>query len=145
MFHRGVAVCSGAGIGAVASTCIQHTDWFLIWIGPELEKTYGREILDLLERTIPPERRLLWDTRGPLGRPDIFSLISRTYRDWDAEGMSLLTRVKVFAFVEPKAFLSERSLICSSSSSEQLCYSLVVQLLTTRCFAHHENLEFLCL
>ncbi|KAG0151580.1 hypothetical protein CROQUDRAFT_36595 [Cronartium quercuum f. sp. fusiforme G11] len=85
MFHRGVAICTGSGIGAIASTCIQHDDWFLIWIGPELEKTYGRPILDLIERTIPPERRLIWDTRGPMGRPDVFSLLARTYSNWCAE------------------------------------------------------------
>lgn len=89
MFHRGVAVCTGSGIGAVASTCIQHEDWFLIWIGPDLEKTYGRPLLDLIERTIPPQRRLIWDTRTSLGRPDVFALLSKTYERWDAEGKSL--------------------------------------------------------
>ncbi|EGG01674.1 uncharacterized protein MELLADRAFT_110786 [Melampsora larici-populina 98AG31] len=85
MFNRGVAICTGSGIGAVASTCIQHSDWFLIWIGPDLQNTYGSEIMNLIEDKIPTDRRLIWDTRGPLGRPDVFSLLSKTYKDWNAE------------------------------------------------------------
>lgn len=85
MFHRGVAVCTGSGIGAVASTCIQHSDWFLIWIGPDLRKTYGAELMDLIENKIPAERRLIWDTRSKLGRPDVFPLLAKTYKEWSAE------------------------------------------------------------
>ncbi|EGG01675.1 uncharacterized protein MELLADRAFT_110787 [Melampsora larici-populina 98AG31] len=85
MFKRGVAICTGSGIGAVASTCIQHSDWFLIWIGPDLQNTYGSELMNLIEDKIPKDRRLIWDTRGPLGRPDVFLLLSNTYKDWNAE------------------------------------------------------------
>ncbi|KAH9820979.1 hypothetical protein DFH28DRAFT_576495 [Melampsora americana] len=85
MFNRGVAICTGSGIGAVASTCIQHSDWFLIWIGPDLQNTYGSELMNLIEDKIPKDRRLVWDTRGPLGRPDVFSLLSKTYKEWNAE------------------------------------------------------------
>ncbi|KAH9820978.1 hypothetical protein DFH28DRAFT_1104297 [Melampsora americana] len=85
MFNRGVAICTGSGIGAVASTCIQHSDWFLIWIGPDLQNTYGSELMNLIEDKIPKDRRLIWDTRGPLGRPDVFSLLSKTYKEWNAE------------------------------------------------------------
>jgi len=80
MFNRGVAICTGSGIGAVASTCIQHSDWFLIWIGPDLQNTYGSELMNLIEDKIPKDRRLIWDTRGPLGRPDVFSLLSQAYK-----------------------------------------------------------------
>lgn len=85
MFNRGVAICTGSGIGAVASTCIQHDDWFLIWIGPDLQNTYGSELMNLIEDKISKDRRLIWDTRGPLGRPDVFSLLAKTYKDWNAE------------------------------------------------------------
>lgn len=85
LFSRGLAVCTGSGIGAVGSTCIQNENWFLIWIGPDLEKTYGNELLDLICNSIPPERRLIWDTRGPLGRPNVVTLLQDMHRKWEAE------------------------------------------------------------
>ncbi|EFP82900.2 hypothetical protein PGT21_019700 [Puccinia graminis f. sp. tritici] len=85
LFKRGLAMCTGSGIGAVASTCIQHDNWFLIWIGPNLEKTYGKEIMQLICDRIPESRRLIWDTRGPLGRPDVVRLLQNTYLYWEAE------------------------------------------------------------
>ncbi|WAR59712.1 hypothetical protein PtB15_11B352 [Puccinia triticina] len=85
LFKRGLAMCTGSGIGAVASTCIQHESWFLIWIGPNLEKTYGKEIMQLICDRIPEHRRLIWDTRGPLGRPDVVRLLHNTHLYWEAE------------------------------------------------------------
>lgn len=85
LFKRGVAICTGSGIGAVASTCMQHDNWFLIWIGPDLEKTYGKEIMTLICDRIPSERRLIWDTRGPQGRPDVIRLLQDTHHHWRAE------------------------------------------------------------
>ncbi|PLW45013.1 hypothetical protein PCASD_06977 [Puccinia coronata f. sp. avenae] len=85
LFKRGVAMCTGSGIGAVASTCMQHDSWFLIWIGPNLENTYGQEIMQLICNRIPESRRLIWDTRGPLGRPNVVPLLQETYRYWKAE------------------------------------------------------------
>jgi len=85
LFKRGLAMCTGSGIGAVASTCIQHDEWFLIWIGPNLEKTYGKEIMQLICDRIPESRRLIWDTRGPLGRPDVVRLLQNTHQYWEAE------------------------------------------------------------
>ncbi|WAQ84130.1 hypothetical protein PtA15_4A581 [Puccinia triticina] len=89
LFKRGLAICTGSGIGAVASTCIQHDSWFLIWIGPNLQTTYGNEITQLINERIPENRRLIWDTRGPLGRPDIVRLLRDMHRYWDAEGVML--------------------------------------------------------
>jgi hypothetical protein len=89
LFKRGVAMCTGSGIGAVASTCMQHDSWFLIWIGPNLENTYGQEIMQLICNRIPESRRLIWDTRGPLGRPNVVPLLQETYRYWKAEGMHI--------------------------------------------------------
>ncbi|KAI9607809.1 hypothetical protein H4Q26_005254 [Puccinia striiformis f. sp. tritici PST-130] len=84
-FHPGLAICTGSGIGAVASTCMQHDSWFLIWIGPDLEKTYGKEIVQLIHDRIPASRRVIWDTRGPLGRPDVVKLIHSIHNHWQAE------------------------------------------------------------
>jgi hypothetical protein len=81
-------MCTGSGIGAVASTCIQHDEWFLIWIGPNLDATYGQEIMQLIRNSIPESRRLIWDTRGPSGRPDVVRLLQNTHQYWKAEGKS---------------------------------------------------------
>ncbi|OAV90555.1 hypothetical protein PTTG_08305 [Puccinia triticina 1-1 BBBD Race 1] len=85
LFKRGLAICTGSGIGAVASTCLQHDSWFLIWIGPNLETTYGKELMELIYNRIPENRRLIWDTRGPLGRPDVVRLLKDTHQYWNAE------------------------------------------------------------
>jgi len=85
LFTRGLAMCTGSGIGAVASTCLQHEGWFLIWIGPNLEKTYGKELVQLIYDKIPPSRRLIWDTRGPAGRPDVVNLLQDLHNYWEAE------------------------------------------------------------
>ena len=87
MYKRGIRICTGTGIGAALSTCIQSPDWFLIWIGPNLESTYGKEIMQLICEKIPENRRLIWDTRGPLGRPDVVRLLKETHQYWEAEGV----------------------------------------------------------
>lgn len=96
MFKRGVAICTGSGIGAIGSTCLQHSDWYLVWIGPNLEKTYGLELMNLLEKKIPEDRRMIWDTRGPRGRPDVVSVLEQVFKSWDAEGKILMV---VFVFL----------------------------------------------
>ncbi|OAV98266.1 hypothetical protein PTTG_00317 [Puccinia triticina 1-1 BBBD Race 1] len=85
LFNRGVAICTGSGIGAVGSTCIQHDDWFLIWIGADLEKTYGTEFINFIKSKIQPERLLIWDTKGPLGRPDVNVELEKVYKQWNAQ------------------------------------------------------------
>ncbi|CAH7690014.1 hypothetical protein BY996DRAFT_4612396 [Phakopsora pachyrhizi] len=85
LFTKGVAICTGSGIGAVGSTCIQHKDWYLIWIGSELEKTYGHNFVNFLKSRIEPERLLIWDTKGPLGRPDVNFELERVYNTWNAQ------------------------------------------------------------
>ncbi|KAA1078301.1 hypothetical protein PGT21_033017 [Puccinia graminis f. sp. tritici] len=85
LFNRGVAICTGSGIGAVGSTCIQHGDWFLIWIGADLEKTYGSEFINFIKSKIEPERLLIWDTKGPLGRPDVNVELEKVYKQWNAQ------------------------------------------------------------
>ncbi|PLW10823.1 hypothetical protein PCANC_23345 [Puccinia coronata f. sp. avenae] len=85
LFDKGVAICTGSGIGAVGSTCIQHQDWFLIWIGGDLEKTYGTDFMNFIKSRIPPERLLIWDTKGPLGRPDVNVELEKVYKQWNAQ------------------------------------------------------------
>jgi hypothetical protein len=85
MFKRGIRVCTGTGIGAALSTCIQSPDWFLIWIGSDQEKTFGPTINRLIYDNIPPERMILWDTRKRGGRPDSVQLIKDTWKSFGAE------------------------------------------------------------
>ncbi|CAE6535541.1 unnamed protein product [Rhizoctonia solani] len=84
LYRRGIRVCTGTGIGAALSTCIQNDQWFLIWIGSDQEKTFGKTISTLIEQNIPPERRILWDSKMA-GRPNTVKLIEEVYRSFDAE------------------------------------------------------------
>ncbi|CAE6508213.1 unnamed protein product [Rhizoctonia solani] len=84
LYRRGIRVCTGTGIGAALSTCIQNEGWFLIWIGSDQDKTFGKTISGLIEKNIPPERRILWDSKK-VGRPNTVKLIEEVYRSFDAE------------------------------------------------------------
>ncbi|KAN0126256.1 hypothetical protein V8E53_015249 [Lactarius tabidus] len=85
LYHRGIRVCTGTGIGAALSTCIQSPDWYLIWIGSEQEKTFGPTISGLIHRNIGPERMTLWDSKKQGRRPDIMKLVKEVHASWRAE------------------------------------------------------------
>jgi hypothetical protein len=57
-----------------------------------LEKTYGTEFLTFIKSKIQPERLLVWDTKGPLGRPDVNVELERVYKQWNAQGAFLLSK-----------------------------------------------------
>lgn len=106
LYKRGVRICTGTGIGAALSTCLQSPYWYLIWIGSDQEKTFGPTISGLINRHIGPERLLLWDSklRGSVpthirgrwavdsspsiysGRPDTMKILKEAFYGWDAEG-----------------------------------------------------------
>jgi hypothetical protein len=85
MFNRGIRICTGTGIGAALSTCIQSPNWFLIWIGSDQEKTFGPTISRLIHDNIPPERMILWDSKKRGGRPDTMELLRDTWKRFGAE------------------------------------------------------------
>ncbi|KAK0212519.1 hypothetical protein DFS33DRAFT_1282269 [Desarmillaria ectypa] len=85
LYKRGIRVCTGTGLGAALSTCIQSPDWYLIWIGSDQEKTFGPTISGLIHKHLGPERSILWDSRGRGGRPDVMKLITETHKSWGAE------------------------------------------------------------
>ncbi|KAK4663409.1 hypothetical protein QC763_000030 [Podospora pseudopauciseta] len=85
MFKRGIRVCTGTGIGAALSTCIQSPNWFLIWIGSDQEKTFGPTISRLIHDNIEPERMILWDTKKRGGRPDSVQLLKDVWHSFGAE------------------------------------------------------------
>ncbi|KAF5665584.1 non-ribosomal peptide synthetase [Fusarium heterosporum] len=85
MYKRGIRVCTGTGIGAALSTCIQSPNWFLIWIGSNQDKTFGPTITDLIHKHIAPKRMILWDTKKEGRRPDTMHLLKETWRQFEAE------------------------------------------------------------
>ncbi|TFK67219.1 hypothetical protein BDN72DRAFT_799283 [Pluteus cervinus] len=84
LYRRGIQVCIGTGIGPALSTCLQSTDWYLIWIGSAQEKTFGPIIWALVHK-LGPERVTLWDSKARRGRPDVVKLIEDAYAFWNAE------------------------------------------------------------
>ncbi|KAI0827884.1 hypothetical protein BC628DRAFT_1417997 [Trametes gibbosa] len=85
VYKRGIRVCTGTGLGASLSTCLQNPDWYLIWIGSEQEKTFGPTISGLIYRHLWPDRVCLWDSKARGGRPDVMKLIKDAYHSWNAE------------------------------------------------------------
>lgn len=85
LYRRGIAICTGSGIGAVLSTCAQLDNWFLIWIGSDMEKTFGPVLFDMIHRTIPKERYILFDTKLAGRRPDTMKMLKDIYIAFKAE------------------------------------------------------------
>lgn len=85
LYKRGIRVCTGTGLGAALSTCIQSPNWYLIWIGSDQEKTFGPTIAGLIHRHVEPERLCLWDSKQRGGRPDVMKLVRDAYHSWKAE------------------------------------------------------------
>ncbi|KAI0034700.1 hypothetical protein K488DRAFT_44911 [Vararia minispora EC-137] len=85
LYRRGIRVCTGTGIGASLSTCVQNPNWYLIWVGSDQERTFGPTIAALIRRHIAPERMTLWDSKRRGGRPDMMKLVRDAYRYWGAE------------------------------------------------------------
>ncbi|GAA94157.1 hypothetical protein E5Q_00805 [Mixia osmundae IAM 14324] len=93
MFKRGVVIATGAGIGAVLATALQNERWFLIWVASDLEKTFGTTFLDMIERKIPEERRIIWDTRKK-ERPHTMKLLEEVVEMWQAEVVFITSNPK---------------------------------------------------
>ncbi|KAF9227999.1 hypothetical protein BS17DRAFT_858071 [Gyrodon lividus] len=85
LYKRGIRICTGTGLGAALSTCIQSPYWYLIWIGSDQEKTFGPTISGLIRRHVEPERLLLWDSKERGGRPDTMKVLKEVYDYWQAE------------------------------------------------------------
>ncbi|KAJ3773855.1 hypothetical protein FB446DRAFT_834926 [Lentinula raphanica] len=85
LYKRGIRICTGTGIGAALSTCLQSPNWFLIWIGSDQEKTFGPTISGLIHRHLEPERLVLWDSKKRGGRPDTMKILKEAYHTWGAE------------------------------------------------------------
>ncbi|KAJ6589810.1 hypothetical protein DFH09DRAFT_1307272 [Mycena vulgaris] len=85
LYKRGIRVCTGTGLGAALSTCLQSPDWYLIWMGSDQAKTFGPTISALIRDNLPPEQYTLWDSKERGGRPDVMKLLKEVYVSWGAE------------------------------------------------------------
>ncbi|KAH9967889.1 hypothetical protein BC827DRAFT_454625 [Russula dissimulans] len=85
LYKRGIRICTGTGIGAALSTCLQSPHWYLIWIGSDQEKTFGPTISGLIHRHIEPHRLMLWDSKLLGRRPDMMKILKKAYYSWNAE------------------------------------------------------------
>ncbi|KAJ6462736.1 hypothetical protein C8R47DRAFT_1180405 [Mycena vitilis] len=85
LYKRGIRVCTGTGLGAALSSCLQSENWYLIWIGSNQAKTFGPTISALIQDNLPPTQYTLWDSKERGGRPDTMKLIRETYVSWGAE------------------------------------------------------------
>ncbi|KAG2061468.1 hypothetical protein BDR06DRAFT_261837 [Suillus hirtellus] len=85
LYKRGIRICTGTGLGAALSTCIQSPYWYLIWIGSDQEKTFGPTISGLIHRHVGQERLLLWDSKLRGGRPPTMKILKEVYEYWQAE------------------------------------------------------------
>ncbi|CAE6420116.1 unnamed protein product [Rhizoctonia solani] len=83
LYKRGIRICTGTGIGAALSTCLQSDQWFLIWIGSDADATLGPTIMGLIERGVG-HRAIMWDTKK-FGRPNTVELLAETFSLWKAE------------------------------------------------------------
>lgn len=51
-----------------------------------MEKTFGPVLLDMINRTIPKERYILFDTKKEGRRPDTMKMLKEIYDSFKAEG-----------------------------------------------------------
>jgi len=121
LFKKGIMICTGSGIGAVLSTCIQLDNWFLIWIGADLEKTFGNELMGMVDRNllcpmvkgnekanekdshagggVRGRRCILFDTKKEGCRPDTVKMLKDVYVAFQAEGTLLLSSLSRYGQV----------------------------------------------
>lgn len=94
MYERGVIVATGAGIGVTLSVYLQTKGYFhLIWIGSDIDKTYGEDIMGLIKKAVKGDRMTLVDTKKS-GRPDTVQLIDNVYRKIDAQVVFITSNPK---------------------------------------------------
>lgn len=91
---------SKAGIGTYTSFSHAYSQTnlnlhrFLIWIGSDQEKTFGRTISNLIHDNIEPERMILWDTKKRGGRPDTMKLLKDTWISFKAEAVFITSNMQ---------------------------------------------------
>ncbi|KOS20614.1 Linear gramicidin synthase subunit C [Escovopsis weberi] len=93
LFKRVVVIATGSGIGPllghiVAPSCPTQ----LIWSAATPEKTFGKNILDAIHRTIP--HAVIHDTRSQ-GRPDLVRMGFNLVKAFKAEAVIIIANEKI--------------------------------------------------
>ncbi|KAK0445122.1 hypothetical protein EV421DRAFT_339985 [Armillaria borealis] len=94
LYRRGLRVCTGTGLGACLSTCIQNPNWYLLWMGSDQEKTFGPEISGLIKKHLYPDRVTLWDSKARGTRANTVKIIKDIYHAWGAEVVIITTNAQ---------------------------------------------------
>jgi len=94
LYRRGICICTGSGIGAVLSTCVQLDNWYLIWIGANMEETFGPVLFDMIARKIPRDRYIVFDTKKEGRRPDTVKMLKDIYDSFKAEVVIITSNPK---------------------------------------------------
>jgi len=93
LFNRVVVVATGSGIGP----CLGHLQrpscaTQLIWSTRDPERSFGKEMVGALRRSIPDA--VIWDT-NKLGRPDMVKLSYNLARQFKAEAVIVIANEKI--------------------------------------------------
>ncbi|KIY65821.1 hypothetical protein CYLTODRAFT_424016 [Cylindrobasidium torrendii FP15055 ss-10] len=95
LYRRGIRVCTGTGLGASLSTCIQNDGWYLIWMGSDQEKTFGPVVAGLIDKhLVRKNRATLWDSKARGTRPDSVRLVTEVFHAWGAEVVMITSNAK---------------------------------------------------
>ncbi|KAJ7594973.1 hypothetical protein C8J56DRAFT_1044688 [Mycena floridula] len=85
LYKRGIRVCTGTGLGAALSTCLQSPDWYLIWIGSDQEISTCYALGFQKKRLVKLQSPDGNPDSSSGGRPDVMQLIGDAYKSWGAE------------------------------------------------------------
>ena len=82
------------------STTVQLDNWFLIWIGSDMEKTFGPVLFEMIARKMTKERYILFDTKKEGRRPDTMKMLKDIYIAFKAEGELLMISIELHQLTE---------------------------------------------
>ena len=60
-----------------------------------MEKAFGPVLFDMINRTIPKERYILFDTKKEGRRPDTMKMLKEIYTSFKAEGKQTVSTISV--------------------------------------------------
>ncbi|KAK6511346.1 hypothetical protein TWF481_000266 [Arthrobotrys musiformis] len=95
IFKSVIMIATGSGIGPQLSFllgCGNSLKYRLLWSTRSPEQTYGREILDLVNKVDP--RAVIIDTKKN-GRPDIVQIAYELYKNEEAEAVFIISNQKI--------------------------------------------------
>jgi len=89
LYERVVYVVTGSGIGpCLGQILAARVPARLVWSTRDPRATYGQDLVDEVEAAQPDA--VIWDTTQ-LGKPDLVQLAYRSYQDFDAEAVFVVS------------------------------------------------------